>query len=330
MTVERRSRSAAIKVCHEQQSFSTKYAAEIVKPGSVHNFSYHFVGEIILVLNKIRHEIQGYRSPRSFPVSEIQKAIAYDFAVVEKWLDVLRDYVGSDVSLKSKTVLELGPGADLGVGLILLKKGADTYHAIDINNLVSDAPDSLYDALFREMEHDPDTSVDAEWLRLQLGLTRTGRSDRLNYICRKEFDITVFKGVDADFVFSQAAFEHFDDVEKVVAQTSEVVRPGAVLISEIDLQTHSRWIRDADPLNIYRYSDLNYRSFRFSGSPNRWRPYEYEQALSNHGWKDTRIFPGAVLDQRCLSRVRPSLNERFRSPINQMEILNMVICATKA
>ena len=52
----------------------------------------------------------------------------------------------------------------------------------------------------------------------------------------------------------------------------------AHLVAEIDLQTHTRWIRNVDPLNIYRYSGQLYGSFRFSdgdGAPARvhaWSP----------------------------------------------------------
>jgi hypothetical protein len=42
-----------------------------------------------------------------------------------------------------------------------------------------------------------------------------------------------------------------------------------------DRQTHSRWIREKDPNNIYRYARWFYRLFYSSGQLNRVRLAEY-------------------------------------------------------
>jgi hypothetical protein len=62
-------------------------------------------------------------------------------------------------------------------------------------------------------------------------------------------------------------------------------------VAEIDLKTHSRWIRDHDPNNIYRYSNAIYRALWFRGIPNRVRPYEYRAIFEAHGWTNVRITP---------------------------------------
>jgi SAM-dependent methyltransferase len=239
---------------------------------------HHLVGLAILVLNKLRHDVRGYRTPRPFSAQEVERAVAYDLGVVEHWMRALRGYVGEAVSLRDQRVLELGPGADLGVGLVLLAKGAASYHALEA--------------------------------------TRAGRNDRLDYRVRGDFDLRVLGGADVDFVFSQAVFEHFDDPDDVLARLADVVRPGAVLVAEIDLKTHTRWLRERDPLNIY-------------GSPNRWRPPDYEASLARHGWTDVQITPGDVLPDAYVAGVRPSLAPRFRSEAARMEVLNLVLCATK-
>ena len=53
-----------------------------------------------------------------------------------------------------------------------------------------------------------------------------------------------------DFVFSQAAFEHFENIYQTFEQISVITKPGAIMIAVVDLKTHSRWIRDRDPNNI--------------------------------------------------------------------------------
>ena len=87
-----------------------------------------------------------------------------------------------------------------------------------------------------------------------------------------------------DIVFSQAAFEHFDDVQRTIQELSAGCSSNAVAIISVDLQTHSRWIRDKDPNNIYRYPDWLYNKFYFKGTPNRVRPYEYKELFEKYGW----------------------------------------------
>lgn len=77
------------------------------------NYLYYLIGLVFLFLNKIRHSIRGYTSPRTFPITDFKKAIAYDFRVFNHWLKVLGEYLGSKITLEGKTILELGPGGIL-------------------------------------------------------------------------------------------------------------------------------------------------------------------------------------------------------------------------
>ncbi|HEX3047124.1 MAG TPA: hypothetical protein VHY08_20390, partial [Bacillota bacterium] len=104
---------------------------------------------------------------------------------------------------------------------------------------------------------------------------------------------------------------------------------GTILIAEVDLKTHTSWIRDLDPLNIYRYSDFIYNLFKFRGSPNRLRPFEYEEILKKNGWTDIQIIPSNKLEKEYMLKVKDNLNRRFREPINQMDYLSIILCATK-
>ena len=193
----------------------------------------------------------------------------------------------------------------LGVELILLSLGAKKYNSLDINNLVNTVPDELYKELFNTIKSQPDIERTIEELSHQLELTKKNNNDSLNYICDPQFNISRFKNDGIDLVLSNAAFEHFDDIEKTFAQLSTIVRPGGTLLAEIDLSTHTRWIRDKDPLNIYRYSTLFYQSNKFSGSPNRLRPYQYAETLDKLGWKNIKIEPYRTLNEKYVDHVLP-------------------------
>jgi hypothetical protein len=297
---------------------------QIIKPAKIANSWFYVVGLFFLCLNKIRHYILGYTTPRSFSFIDIPKAVAYDQEVVAKWEQYLRDYTGSQFTWEQKNVLELGPGADLGVGLILLGKGADKYNALDVHNLIKTTPAEFYDQLLATL---PQASN--KFFKLQLDLTLKGNNDKLNYLWQPDFDLSILKPENINLVVSQAAFEHFADVKKTISSLSQIVKPGTVLIAEIDLKTHTRWIRDNDPLNIYRYSENIYNFLKFVGSPNRLRPYQYEQLFKDNGWTNIQIRPEVILDQNYTIQVQPSLNKKFIDSKNQMEALSIIICATK-
>jgi hypothetical protein len=283
---------------------------------------FYTAGIGFLAMAKLKNMLRGYSSPKPFDTSQTQRCIVYDNRVVDEWLQALAGYRGADWPIADKNVLELGPGSDLGVGLLLLAKGAAKYNACDVNNLVARAPLSLYEALFEHLSAVLGADRIA-FLRAQLTQQRAGEQSLLNYIVTPDFNLvkSVGRGT-IDQVFSQAAFEHFDDIDSVVAQLTEVCRPGAVIVAEIDLKTHSRWIRDKDPNNIYRYSDNVYRSFWFRGIPNRVRPHEYRHAFERHGWNDIRIHTLAQ------TSAAGGWSKRFRDGRNQMECLSIMFCAT--
>jgi len=293
------------------------------------NVFYHVAGLLFLLLAKAKNVIKGYSSPKPFPVIDYQRCSEYDLGVVEKWLSFLRNYTGRDDYVVGKSVLELGPGSDLGVGIYLLSKGIAQYNAIDVNNLMKNVPLGFYEYFFEHLKK-KSIGADLEFLCEQLERTLKGSNDKLNYVFRDDFDmVSAFGHGNIDLIFSQAAFEHFGDVENTVRQLSLVSKSGAVIVAEIGMMTHSRWIRDKDPNNIYRYSQSVYNLFRFRGIPNRIRPYQYREAFEKYGWENVVIIPLLTLDDDTFKKIEPHLNSEFRDSRRQMNILSIMLCATK-
>jgi hypothetical protein len=98
----------------------------------------------------------------------------------------------------------------------------------------------------------------------------------------------------------------------------------------IDLQTHSRWIRQKDPINIYRYPQWIYRLFAFRGIPNRVRPYQYKAACERHGWSNVVIKAGTLLPDKNFKAVKNQLAREFIDDKNQMNLLSFWLYATRA
>jgi len=302
---------------------------KIVKPGKVSNRLYKLAGAAILIANKIRHAVGGYRTPRPFGASQIARAVKYDFDVIDGWMECLQRYSGGKVDLSGRRVLELGPGADLGAGLILLAGGAAKYTAVDAHNLAAAASGEFYEKLFEELAARGNIETDIDTLRRELTLAQGGAGERLRYHCSRDFDLSVVADDSIDIIVSQAAFEHFDDVRRTIEQMSKLACPPAVLVCEIDLATHTRWIRDRDPLNIYRFSDTFYNLLKFRGSPNRVRPPACREMLADAGWGNIELFPLAVLDDSYLAKVQPSLARQFADEASEMGYLSVALCAEK-
>ncbi len=303
---------------------------KIIQPPKVRNGWYHFVGGVFMLLNFVRHSLAGYRTPRTFSIdTDIGKSVAYDFSVVDGWLGGL-SRCGKDTGyIRDKIILELGPGPDLGIGLILLAMGAKKYIAFDVNPLAKSAPQAFYEALFRALE-EKFKGCDIAFLREELRRAYAGESARLAYIVDKRFDVAGI-GEHPELVFSQAAFEHFEDVEKTFAGLSGQVAAGCLLSAEVDLTTHTGWIRDRDPLNIYRYADGFWRACRFSGAPNRVRAFEYKNILEKSGWQNIIVEPLWVLEDNYVERIRPGLSRRFREmDKEELKLLHVRLIGRKA
>lgn len=292
------------------------------------NWLYYFIGSIILPLNYTRHSLFGYRTPRDFSINQISRSLDYDFSITESLDSCISGYTQQSCFLKDKVVLELGPGPDLGIGLILLADGIKKYIAFDINRLITARPLEFYKGLFRRIK-DRYPTCDIDFLKEELKKCFKEKSKTLSYIVDKNFTVSKIKDK-VDLVFSHAAFEHFDDIERTIKGLNETVNSDGILIANIDLTTHTRWIKDIDPLNIYRYSDFYWNLFRFKGSPNRIRTFEYKKFLETNGWFDIRIIPKNILKDEYLYSTNPALYKRFKKmDPSEMKILNFILMARK-
>ncbi|MFA6423818.1 MAG: methyltransferase domain-containing protein [Candidatus Magasanikbacteria bacterium] len=286
---------------------------------------YHCAGTGILVLNKIRHEVKGYLTPRTFSTLDLEKVIDYDIKVVNDWLEQLKKYCQNN-DITNLNILELGPGADLGVGLNFLARGANRYFALDKFKLIDQASSELYDKFINTIATD---EKQKNYLEKEIGLFKNNQTGKIQYIADKKFSLQHFLDKKIDLIVSQAAFEHFVDPAQVIKEIGQISKSGTKVVIQIDMMTHSRWIKDVDPQNIYRYSNIFYQLTKFLGSPNRWRPNDYVTEFNKAGFGKIKIVPITVLQDDYIDNLTPHLNKQFRKKEKQMEILDCYLLATK-
>ncbi len=274
------------------------------------------------------HRIRGYTSPGTSPETDIEGAARYDEQIVKSWRNYLVEYTGDENPFQKKRCLELGPGPDLGAGLFLLAEDAAFYQAMDVNPLIKRASKDFYNQVLTLIKDSHGTTV-AKSLAQILEKYQADNSGLFSYICQPDFDLGILEADSIDLVLSQAAFEHFNDPLQTINQLSRVVRPGGVFLAQVDLMTHTPFVRDIDPLSIYRLPDWYYRGFHYPGIPNRVRPDEYVKTLSLNGWSDITVIPTHVVDNEYLRRTQPHMASRFRHRDAEMSFLSVVVLARR-
>jgi SAM-dependent methyltransferase len=301
---------------------------QIIQPPKPRNRFYHLAGLGLLALNSWRHRIQGYKTPRPWFSQDGTRVLEYDRAVFSNWRHHLDDYLEFEIDLVDRSVLEVGPGTDLGTGLLWLAAGAESYTGLDAHPLVSAKTRALHEDLVRLI-----AGADAALLEKLLDAVRrlhAGEDGPLRYRVLEKFKLKKLDLDGFDLVVSHSALEHVARHDKTIEQLSERVSDRAHFIAELDLQTHTRWIRDHDPLNIYRYRNNTWRTFGFSGIPNRVRPDQWFETLEKCGWTDLRAWPQRVLPMEYVGEVESTLDQQFRGDPEQLAWLSVVVCASRA
>lgn len=257
-------------------------------PPALRNLEMTILGLGFLGLAWGKSRLGGYTTPNGVAKADEEGKVAYLLDIFAS----LRRFLPPEFDLRGRDVLELSPGSSRGNGVLFLALGARSYHAIDAFDLAGDEEPAFYDRLLDRFPEGRE--ADRERAR---AIARTPGARDFGYAVGRDFDIPrLAEGRRFDLIVSCAAFEHYDVPAQAIAQLTQVARPGCESVHIIDLQTHSRWIRERDPNNIYRYPEPIYRLFRFPGQPNRQRPAEYISSFSGEGWRDVRFVPSRTID----------------------------------
>jgi hypothetical protein len=234
-----------------------------------------------------KDRLRGYATPNTVAKNDVEGRIAYLLDIFAS----LRRFMPPQFDLRGRDVLELSPGSSRGNGALFLAMGARSYHAIDVFDLAGNEDPAFYELL---LDRFPE-GTDADRQRAR-AITGGAGAREFGYAVGRDFDIPrLAEGRTFDLIVSCAAFEHYDSVPDAVAGLTSVARPDCETVHIIDLQTHSRWIREHDPNNIYRYPEPIYKLCQFPGQPNRQRPADYVQAFRSQGWSDVQFAPSRTI-----------------------------------
>ncbi|MET0133368.1 MAG: methyltransferase domain-containing protein [Kibdelosporangium sp.] len=206
--------------------------------------------------------IRRRRMARAAPYEPTKNAATYVRDVFEnssRLISSRRPLAGS--------VLEIGPGGNLGALLLYLAAGCDRGVALDVVALVTDQR-ALYASLT------PDA---AELLR------------RIEYRTGEPVERPSLPDGDFDMIFSAACLEHVADPAAAIRTMHRLLKPGGVTTHSIDLRDHRDF---GDPLAFLRHSG---RAWRAASSrrlvTNRWRASDWRRGFESAGFADVVVDP---------------------------------------
>jgi SAM-dependent methyltransferase len=204
--------------------------------------------------------IQRRRSARAAPYEPTKNAVTYVQDVFEnssKLISSRRPLTGS--------VMEIGPGGNLGALLMYLAAGCDRGVALDLVPLVTDQQE-LYEAI----------TPDASELLTRIEY-RTGEPIERPSLPENSFDI----------VFSAACLEHVTDPPAALRTIHRLLKPGGVTTHSIDLRDHRDF---SDPLAFLRHSERTWRAATSRRLvTNRWRASDWQRGFESAGFVDVTV-----------------------------------------
>jgi len=287
---------------------------EIIKPPKYNQNFLFLMGLFLRIINKIRHSLIGYKTARTFSPDKVDQSVAYCLNVVKNWERALIDYTGSLNPFRNRSIIELGPGPDLGTGIIILALGAKSYTAVDKNKLINRTPQVFYNILLNYLKDLP------EYEKAKIAvdnILKQSFNENFCYIHDSIFDLESVPDNKYDMLVSQAVLEHITDIDKVFNILFNKLKPNSIMVNEVDLGTHTALIRDLDPLNLLRYSDRVWNLLKFDGSPNRFRATDYRNILNQLRFTKIVIKKLIVLGKEYVEKSKPNLSNRFNNYSDQ-------------
>jgi len=190
------------------------------------------------VLNRLN--LRGHLSGSTGLSMSVEDAANYARRVVTDYITY--GAAGDAERLKGKDILEIGPGDNLGVALILLAKGARTLTCIDGFAPSSDANHNshIYAAIYSALTAEERERV-SDVVALQPDGTATVGGDRLRvrYGVPMDADTSPLESRSYDIIVSRAVLEHLGNLEVGWKNMVQSLRLDGEMWHKVDFRCHT-------------------------------------------------------------------------------------------
>jgi SAM-dependent methyltransferase len=279
-----------------------------------------------------RLKLRGHHSGSTGLSMSVEDAADYARRVVA---DYITYGAGGDTArLNGKDVLEIGPGDNLGVALLLLAKGARTVTCVDgfAPNFNAGHNAHIYAAIYNALSAEERQRVQ-DVLTLHSDGTATVGGDRLlsRYESPMDGVTSPLASRSYDIVISRAVLEHLGNLEMGWKNMVQCLRPEGEMWHKVDFRCHNLF-GQIHPLYFLTIPDTLWNPIsRPDPTLNRLRSPTYRE-LAAHDFRDSRCYithivgekefsphveamvQGTHYNQRHLEMIqaiRPSLLKRF-------------------
>jgi len=259
-----------------------------------------------------------------------QESLSYIDQVFDDYLQ----YANISIEmLRDKSILEIGPGDNVGVALKFLAAGAKQVICLDKFFSKYDwmQQREIY-RLMREQMNEQERHIFDEVIDLETGLKSD--SQKLIYIYGTGIEEAekVWEPESFDFIISRAVFEHLYDLDAAFSVMNTVIKPGGSMLHKIDFRDHGIF-SGHHPLTFLTIPASVYRLMAYdSGKPNR-KLINYYRSKAEEFKYETKILVTYIVDQEdeiiphketvtpgidyteetiaLLNRIRPQLQPEF-------------------
>ena len=240
-----------------------------------------------LVSNMLARIKRGRKTPYvcSFPHFDPEQSLSYLNEVYEDYFT----YSGlASSAVEGKHVLEVGPGENLGVGLRFAADGAA--RVVSADRFRSLRPPAEQVEVYRRLISSLNA---AQRTRLELALNLRERDYTINsrictYLTEAPLESLYHHLAPStfDLIVSRAVLEHIFDIDQALGTMDILLKPGGVMIHEVDLRDHGMFTRyGLNPLTFLTFGKRSwYMMSSHTGSPNRVPMRHYFEELDRRGY----------------------------------------------
>lgn len=239
----------------------------------------------------------------------LKQDVAY---AIETASVMARTFMEHGFPVAGKKVLEIGPGRNLGLALVLAAHGADV-------TVVDRFPvrwNGIYHPRFYRLLRD---EMARQGLRLH-DLDRVVEQDSipetgLECVSLIDSSLEELDGTEIfDLTLSNAVFEHFYDHRQAMASLFKLTTPGGAGLHQVDYRYHWAFER---PLDHLLYSKQEYKEIferTNGGCGTQLRPLEMERIIRNAGFEIVRKDINAQAETEYLNDVVSRIGASTDSP----------------
>ncbi len=306
--------------------------------------------KILIIREIVKNMIMGNRllkdfrgkitSGRTTGALNVDEALDHSLSIFEQYQLGLADAGFSNSFIEKKSILEIGPGSNLGVQLSFISEGARRAYALDrFEDVQSTSKETaLYDRIvFRLNEEKRKKCSEAYRSKSDFPVFT---DDKIKYIgnCSIEEALSEFTDesgkitMEFDLIVSHLALEHIADINKGIYSIAELMKPGGICIFICNLGSLGGvYKHEEERLRLLYYPEkLWRRMFSERGGSNRVRAQEYKELLEKN---DFSILSFNILERMPLAeviKIKPYFDEQFKKySDDELSILKFRIVARK-